>query len=143
VNWSGMAMNVQTCAMTGRLWGQACRNGSDKVRLSKCMTMLQQRLEMTKITTHLSQSCIPPEPYRHSGVGITPPFKGAPHLGRISKEARRKGKRLLMSPLSVKQKARALDTVIGSCTTGADAPSRGRALASAGVAGNHRGSLVQ
>ena len=27
--------------------------------------------------------------------------------------------------------------------TGADAPSRGRALASAGVAGNHRGSPVQ
>jgi len=27
--------------------------------------------------------------------------------------------------------------------TGADAPSRGRALASAGVAGNHWGSLVQ
>ncbi len=30
-----------------------------------------------------------------------------------------------------------------SYTTGADAPSRSRALASAGVAGNHRGSLVQ
>ncbi len=31
VNWSGMAVNVKKCAVTGILWGQACRNGSDKV----------------------------------------------------------------------------------------------------------------
>ena len=31
VNWSGMAVNVKKCAVTGILWGQARRNGSDKV----------------------------------------------------------------------------------------------------------------
>ena len=44
VNWSGMAVNVKKCAVTGILGGQACRNGSDKVLSSKMMKMLQHRL---------------------------------------------------------------------------------------------------
>jgi len=35
VNWSGMAANVKKCVVTGILWGQVCRNGSDKVLSSK------------------------------------------------------------------------------------------------------------
>jgi len=42
VNWLGMAVNVKKCAVTGMLWGQACRNGSDKVLSSRMMKMLQQ-----------------------------------------------------------------------------------------------------
>jgi hypothetical protein len=55
------------------------------------------------------------EPYRYLGIDIIPTFNWALHFDRVLKEARRKGKRLLMSPLSIKQKAQALDTVIGSC----------------------------
>ena len=55
------------------------------------------------------------EPYRYLGADITPTFNWAPHLARVLKKARQKGERLLMSPLSIKQKAQALDTVIGSC----------------------------
>ena len=40
VNWSGMAVNVKKCVVTGILWGQACRNGNDKVLSSKMMKML-------------------------------------------------------------------------------------------------------
>ena len=101
-------MKVQTSAMTGILWGQARRNSSDKVLLSKCMTMCAAEAGNDQSIQHTYPiPASPPEPYRHSGVDITP-FKGAPHLGRVLKEARRKGKRLLMSPLSVKPKVRAL-----------------------------------
>jgi len=35
-----MAVNVKKCAVTGILWGQARRNGNDKVLSSKMMKML-------------------------------------------------------------------------------------------------------
>jgi hypothetical protein len=57
VNWSGMAANAKKRAVTGILWGRACRNGSDKVLSTKMMKMLQQRLEWSKNITHLSHSC--------------------------------------------------------------------------------------
>ncbi len=59
--------------------------------------------------------CTHTEPYRYLGVDITPTFDWAPYLDRVLKEARRQGERLLMSTLSIKQEAQALDTVIGSC----------------------------
>jgi len=37
VNWSGMAVNVQQCAVTEMLWGQARINGSAKVLSSVSM----------------------------------------------------------------------------------------------------------
>ena len=55
------------------------------------------------------------EPYRYPGVDITLTFNWAPHLDRVLKVAKWKGKRLLMSPLSSKQKAQAIGTVIDSC----------------------------
>jgi len=101
VNWSGMAVNVKKCAVTGILGGQACRNGSDKVLSSKMMKMLQQRLEMVKIYNTPIPFLHPhTEPYRYLGVDITPTFNWARHLDRVLKKARRKGERLLMSPLS-------------------------------------------
>jgi len=101
VNWSGMAVNVKKCAVTGILGGQACRNGSDKVLSSKMMKMLQQRLEMVKIYNTPIPFLHPhTEPYRYLGVDITPTFNWARHLDRVLKNARRKGERLLMSPLS-------------------------------------------
>ncbi|DBB13418.1 TPA: hypothetical protein ACH3X3_15251 [Trebouxia sp. C0006] len=116
VNWSGMAVNVKKCAVTGIVWGQARRNGSDKVLSSKMMKMLQQRLETAKIYNTPIPFLHPhTEPYRYLGVDITPTFNWAPHLDRVLKEAKRKGERLVMSPLSTKQKAQALDTVIGNC----------------------------
>ncbi len=116
VNWSGMAVNVKKCAVTGMLWGQARRNGCDKVLSSKTMKMLQQRLETVKIYNTFIAFLHPhTEPYRYLGVDITSTFNWAPHLDTVLKEARQKGERLLMSPLSIKQKAQALDTVIGSC----------------------------
>ncbi len=42
-------MNVKKCDVAGIQWGQARRNGSDKVLSSKMMKMLQQRLEMVKM----------------------------------------------------------------------------------------------
>jgi len=106
VNWSGMAVNVKKCAVTGILWDQARRNGSDKVLSSKMMKMPQQRLELVKIYNTPIPFLHPhTEPYRYLGVDITPTFNWAPHLDRVLKEARRKGERLLMSPLSIKQKA--------------------------------------
>ena len=48
VNWLGMAVNDRKCAVTGILWDQARRNGSDKVLSSQMMKMLQQSLECTK-----------------------------------------------------------------------------------------------
>ncbi len=73
VNWSGMAVNVKKCAVTGILWGQARRNGSDKVLSSKTMKMLQQRLETVKIY-HTPVPFLHPhtEPYRYLRVDITP-----------------------------------------------------------------------
>ena len=118
VIWSGMAVNVKKCAVTGILWGQACRNGNDQVLSSKMLKMLQQRLETVKIYNTPIPFLHPhTEPYRCRGVDITPTFDWAPHLDRVLKEAKRKGERLLMSPLSTKQKAQALDNdnVIGSC----------------------------
>ena len=116
VAWSGMAVNVKKCVVTGILWGQTRRNCSDEVLSDKMMKMLQQRLEMVKIYNTPFPFLHPhTEPYRYLGVDITPTFNWAPHLDRVLKEARRKGERLLMSPLSIKQKAQALDTVIGSC----------------------------
>ena len=110
VNWSGMAVNVKKCDVTGILWGQARRNGNDKVLSSKMMKMLQQRLEAVKIYNTPVPFLHPhTEPYRYVGVDITPTFNSAPHLDRILKEAKRKGERLLMSPLSTKQKAQALN----------------------------------
>ncbi len=107
VNWSGMAVNVKKCAVTGILWGQARRNGSDKVLSNKMMKMLQQRLETVKIYNTPIPFLHPhTEPYRYLGVDITPTF--SPHLDGVLKEAKRKGERLLMSPLSTKQKAQAL-----------------------------------
>ncbi len=58
VSWSGMAVNVGKCAVTGILWVQARRNGSEKVLSSKMMKMLQQRLETVKI-------CDTPIPFLH------------------------------------------------------------------------------
>ncbi len=111
-----MAVNVKKCAVSGVLWGQARRNGSDKVLSSKMMKMLQQRLEIVKIYNTLIAFPHPhTEPYRYLGVDITSTFNWAPHLDTVLKEARQKGERLLMSPLSIKEKAQALDTVIGSC----------------------------
>ena len=116
VNWSGMAVNVKKRAVTGILWGQAHRNGNDKVLSSKMLKMVQQRLETVKIyNTPIPLLHPHTEPYRYLGVDITPTFHWAPHLDRVLKEAKRKGERLLMSPLSTKQKAQALDIVIGSC----------------------------
>ncbi len=45
VNWSGMAVNIKKCAVTGTMWGQAPRSDSDKVLSSKMMKMLQQGLK--------------------------------------------------------------------------------------------------
>jgi len=102
--------------VTGILWDQARRNGNDKVLSSKMMKMLQQRLETVKIHNTPIPFLHPhTEPYRYLGVDITPTFNWAPHLDRVLEEARRKGERLLMSTLSIKQKAQALDIVIGSC----------------------------
>ena len=93
---------------------QARRNGNDKVLSSKMLKMVQQRLEAVKIYNTPIPFLHPhTEPYRYLGVDITPTFNWAPHLDRVLKEAKRKGARLLMSPLSTKQKAQALD--IGSC----------------------------
>ncbi len=108
VNWSGMAVNVKKCAVTEILWGQARRNGSDKVLSSKMMKMLQQKLEMVKISIYdIPSPFLHPhtEPYRYLGADNTPTLNWAPHLDRVLKEARRKGERLLMPPLSIKQKA--------------------------------------
>ncbi len=116
VNWSGMAVNVKKCAVTGILWSQARKNGSDKVLSSKMIKMLQQRLETVRIYNTPIPFLHPhTEPYRYLGVDITPTLNWAPHVDRVLKEAKRKGDRLVMSPLSIKQKAQALDTVIGSC----------------------------
>jgi len=88
VNCSGMAMNVKKCAVTGILWGQARRNGSDKVLSSKMMKMLQARLEMVKICNTPIPFLHPhTEPYRYLGVDITQTFNWAPHLDRVLKEA--------------------------------------------------------
>ena len=88
VNWSGMAVNVKKCAVTGILWGQARRNGSDKVLSSKMMKMLQARLEMVKICNTPIPFLHPhTEPYRYLGVDITQTFSWAPHLDRVLKEA--------------------------------------------------------
>ncbi len=87
------------------LWGQARSNGSDKVLSIKMMKMLQQRLETVKIYNTPIPFLHPhTEPYRFVGVDITPTFNRAPHVDRVLKEARRKGKQLLMSPLSIKYK---------------------------------------
>ncbi len=116
VNWSGMAVNVKKCAVTGILWGRARKNGNDKVLSSKMLKMLQQRLGTVKLYNAPIPFLHPhTEPYRYLGVEITPTFNWAPHPDRVMKEAKRKGERLLMSPLSTKQKSHALDTVIGSC----------------------------
>ncbi len=78
--------------------------------------MLQHRLETVKIYNTPILFLHPhTEPYRCLGVDITPTFNWAPHLDRALKEARWKGERLLMSPVSIEQKAQALDIVIGSC----------------------------
>ena len=80
---------------------------------SKMMKVLQQRLEKVKIYNRSIPFLHPrSEPYGYLGVDITPT---ASNLDRVLKEARRRGERLLMSPLSIKQKAQALDIVIGSC----------------------------
>ena len=106
VNWSGMAVNVKKCAVTGILWGHARRNGIDKVPPSKLMQMLRQRLETVK-TYNTPIPFLHPhtEPYRYLRVDITPTFNWAPHFDRVLREAKRKGERLLMSPLSTKQKS--------------------------------------
>ena len=53
-----MAVNVKKCAVTGQLWGQACRMGSDKVLSMKMMKMLEERLGTIKI-------CNTPIPFLH------------------------------------------------------------------------------
>ncbi len=96
VNWLGMSVNVKKCAVTGLLWGQALRTGRDKGLSSKMTTMLQPRMEVIKIRNTLTPFLhFHTEPYRYLAVD-----SWAPHLDRVLKEARRKGKRLLMSPLS-------------------------------------------
>ena len=116
VNWSGMAVNVKKCTVTGILWGQARRNGKVKLLSSKMLKMLQQRLETVKMYNTPIQFLHPhTEAYRYLGVDITPTFNWAPHLDRVLQEVKQKGEKLLTSPLSTKQKAQALDTVIGSC----------------------------
>ena len=78
VNWSGMAVNVKKCAVTGILWGQARRNGNDKVLSSKMMKILQQRLEtITIYNTPIPFLHPHTEPYRYLGVDITPTFNWA------------------------------------------------------------------
>ena len=81
------------------------------------MKMLQQRLVcyFERDSTPIPFLHPHTEPYRYLGEDITPTFNWAPHLDRFLKEARRKGERQLTCPLSPKQKAQALDTVIGSC----------------------------
>ncbi len=75
VNWSSMAVNVKKCDVTGILWGQAHRNGSDKVLSSKMIKMLQQRLEMVRIYNTPIPFLHPhTEPYRYLGEDITPIF---------------------------------------------------------------------
>jgi len=70
------------------------------------MKMLQHRLETVKICNTPIPFLHPhAEPYIYLGVDITPTVDWAPHLDRGLKEAKRKGERLLMSPLSIKQKA--------------------------------------
>ncbi len=64
-NWSGMAVNVKKCVVTGILWGQARRNGSDKVLSSKMIEMLQQRLGMVKM-------CNTPIPFLHPHTPTDP-----------------------------------------------------------------------
>ncbi len=63
-----MAVNVKKCAVTGILWGQARRNGSDKVLSSKTLKMLhlvlehvsfQPLLEQSRYISHLPHSCTP------------------------------------------------------------------------------------
>ena len=111
-----MAVIVKKCAVTEILWGQARRNGSDKVLSSKMMKMLLQRLKTVKFYNIPIRFLHPHiEPYRYLGVDITSTFNWIPHLDRVLKEARRKDKRLLMSPPSLEQTAQGLDIVIGSC----------------------------
>ena len=81
--------------------GTGPQNGSDKVLSNKMMKMLQQRLKTVKIYNTPIPFLHPhTEPYRYLGVEITPTFNWAPHPDRVMKEAKRKGERLLMSPLS-------------------------------------------
>lgn len=88
VNWSGMAVNVKKCAVTGILWGQACKNGNDKVLSSKMIKMLQQRLETVRIYNTPVPFLHPhTEPYRYLGVDITPTLNWAPHVDRPSEKA--------------------------------------------------------
>ena len=80
------------------------------------MQMLQQRLEMVKTySTTISLLHAHTEPSNYLGLNIPPTFSWAPYLDGVLKEARRKGGRLLMSLVSIQQKAQALDTGIGSC----------------------------
>ena len=77
-----MAVNVKICAVTGMLWGQPRRNGSDKVLSRRMVKMLQQRLGTVKIySTPIPLLHPHTEPYRYLGVDII--FNWAPHLDRV------------------------------------------------------------
>lgn len=67
VSWLGMAVSVQTYAVTGILCGQARRNASDRVLSSKEMKVLQQSLELVK----MDNTPIPfPHPILLSRTGV-------------------------------------------------------------------------
>ncbi len=59
VDWSGMAVNVQKCAVPGVLWGQAQRSGSIRVLSAGMIRMLKSRLQQVTIQGSPTHTGIP------------------------------------------------------------------------------------